>query len=279
MITGEQLKAIQNHNQIAIRKDDGEWEILGNINTFEMNCECGESPTINIEISQNHIYTMPNPNYATEIVFPEIPDITQCYYNPDATIDLNVDGIYAMRYFVEDIKNTNKYLEKKEGENMKLLNMYVEKSEKNIKDYYEKLLDEEYNNREVVKEFEDLCNKFQEDLAKLAEKTANEKIKLIELEYEDFESGYGIECNPTEEEQEIREKLSEELRNLHDKIDEVNAQLEIITSDENSSRHDIHYILHNYGIVDDNGKLAPYTPTFADKEAPKKVGRPKKVSE
>lgn len=167
---------------------------------------------------------------------------------------------------------------KKEGENMKLLNMYVEKSEKNIKDYYEKLLNEEYDNREVVKEFKTLCDKFQEDLAKLAEKTANEKIKLIELEYEDFESGYGIECNPTEEEQEIREKLSEELRNLHDKIDEVNAQLEIITSDENSSRHDIHYVLHNYGIVDDNGKLAPYTPTFADKEAPKKAGRPKKVS-
>ena len=168
---------------------------------------------------------------------------------------------------------------KKEGENMKLLNMYVEKSEKNIKDYYEKLLNEEYDNREVVKEFKTLCDKFQEDLAKLAEKTANEKIKLIELEYEDFESGYEIECNPTEEEQEIREKLSEELRNLHDKIDEVNAQLEIITSDENSSHHDINYVLHNYGIIDENYKLTPYTPTFVGKEAPKKAGRPKKVSE
>ena len=31
---------------------------------------------------------------------------------------------------------------KKEGKNMKLLNMYVEKSEKNIKDYYEKLFNE-----------------------------------------------------------------------------------------------------------------------------------------
>lgn len=168
---------------------------------------------------------------------------------------------------------------KKEGKNMKLLNMYVEKSEKNIKDYYAKLLNEEYNNREVVKEFDDLCNKFQEDLAKLAEKTANEKIRLIDLEYEVFESGYGIECNPTEEEQEIKEKLSEELRNLHDKIDEVNAQLEIITSDENSSHHDINYVLHNYGIIDENNKLTPYTPTFVGKEAPKKAGRPKKVSE
>lgn len=187
------------------------------------------------------------------------------HYEPSCSIDLGTLNLYN-------------YEEKKEGKNMKLLNMYVEKSEKNIKDYYEKLLDEEYNNREVVKEFKTLCDKFQEDLAKLAEKTANEKIKLIELEYEDFESGYGIEYNPTEEEQEIREKLSEELRNLHDKIDEVNAQLEIITSDENSSHHDINYVLHNYGIIDENYKLTPYTPTFVE-EAPKKVGRPKKVSE
>ena len=188
------------------------------------------------------------------------------HYEPSCSIDLGTLNLYN-------------YEEKKEGENMKILNMYVEKSEKNIKDYYAKLLNEEYNNREVVKEFEGLCNKFQEDLAKLAEKTADEKIRLIELEYEDFESGYGIECNPTEEEQEIREKLSEELRNLHDKIDEVNAQLEIITSDENSSHHDINYVLHNYGIIDENYKLTPYTPTFVGKEAPKKAGRPKKVSE
>lgn len=188
------------------------------------------------------------------------------------------DSLDALRYCIDDITSTKKLCEEKEGENMKILNMYVEKSEKNIKEYYEKLLDEEYNSREVVKEYETLCDKFQEDLAKLAEKTANEKIRLIDLEYEVFESGYGIECNPTEEEQEIREKLSEESRNLHDKIDEVNAQLEIITNDENSSYHDINYVLHNYGIIDENYKLTPYTPTFVGKEAPKKAGRPKKVS-
>ena len=168
---------------------------------------------------------------------------------------------------------------KKEGENMKLLNMYVEKSEKNIRDYYEKLLDEEYNNREVVKEFETLCDKFQEDLAKLAEKTANDECKLVEIDYEYFESGYGIECNPTEEEDMLRDKLNEELKQLHEKVEEVQAQLEIVTSDENSSHHDINYVLYNYGIVDDANKLTPYTPTFVGKEAPKKAGRPKKVSE
>ena len=251
MITGEQLKAIQNHNQIAIRKDNGEWEILGNVNNFEMSCECGEIPTINMEISQNHIYTMPTPNTPQPINFPTLGEL-DLYKHHDGC-DIICDSLDALRYAVEDMN-------KKEGENMKLLNMYVEKSEKNIKDYYEKLLDEEYNNREVVKEFKTLCDKFQEDLAKLAEKTTSNKCRLVEIDLEYFESGYGIECNPTEEEIEIREKLSEELRNLHDKIDEVNAQLEIIGNDENSSHHDVNYVLHNYGIIDENNKLTPYTP-------------------
>ena len=229
----------------------------------------GSSITINSD-GINLIGTTSTPYTPYPIKFPTLGEWD--LYKHHEGCDFSWEGVDALRYVIENMN-------KKEGKDMKLLNMYVEKSEKNIKDYYEKLLNEEYNNREVVKEFDDLCNKFQEDLAKLAEKTADEKIRLIELEYEDFESGYGIECNPTEEEQEIREKLSEELRNLHDKIDEVNAQLEIITSDENSSHHDINYVLHNYGIIDENYKLTPYTPTFVGKEAPKKAGRPKKVSE
>ena len=77
----------------------------------------------------------------------------------------------------------------------------------------------------------------------------------------------------------LRDKLNEELKQLHEKVEEVQAQLEIVTSDENSSHHDINYVLYNYGIVDDANKLTPYTPTFVGKEAPKKAGRPKKVSE
>lgn len=210
------------------------------------------------------------PNTPQPIKFPTLGEWD--LYKHHEGCDFGCDGIDALRYAVEDMN-------KKEGKDMKLLNMYVEKSEKNIKDYYEKLLEEEYEDRGVVKEFNSLCNKFQEDLAKLAEKTANDECKLVEIDWELFESGYGIECNPTKEEIEIREKLSEELRNLHDKIDEVNAQLEIVTSDENSSHHDINYVLYNYGIVDDANKLTPYTPTFVGKEAPKKAGRPKKVSE
>ena len=174
MITGEQLKAIQNHNQIAIRKDNGEWEILGNVNNFEMSCECGEIPTINMEISQNHIYTMPTPDKPQPINFPTLGEWD--LYEHHEGCDFGCDSIDAYLYGVWNTENNNEEnLNKKEGKDMKLLNMYVEKSEKNIKDYYEKLLDEEYNNREVVKEFKTLCDKFQEDLAKLAEKTTSNK--------------------------------------------------------------------------------------------------------
>lgn len=214
----------------------------------------GSSITINSD-GINLIGATPTPYTPYPINFPTIGELD--LYKHHEGCDFGCDAIDALRYGIwqlKDDENNNK----KEGKEMKLLNMYVEKSEKNIREYYDKLLDEEYNNREVVKEFNSLCNKFQEDLAKLAEKTANDDVKLIELDF--FESGYGIECNSTEEEQEIREKLGEELRNLHDKIDEVNAQLEIITSDENSSHHDINYVLHNYGIIDENNKLTPYTP-------------------
>ena len=238
-----------------------------------INCEALNDGVSSITINTdgiNLIGATPTPYEPYPIKFPNLGELD--LYKHHEGCDFGCDGIDALRYAVEDMN-------KKEGKDMKLLNMYVEKSEKNIKDYYEKLLDEEYNSREVMKEFKTLCDKFQEDLAKLAEKTANDECKLVELDWEDFEPAYGIECNPTEEEDMLRDKLNEELKQLHEKVEEVQAQLEIVTSDENSSHHDINYVLYNYGIVDDANKLTPYTPTFVGKEAPKKAGRPKKVSE
>lgn len=199
-------------------------------------------------------------------------------FNCDDTID-------AMRYCVEDIENTNKYLEKKEGENMKILNMYVEKSQENIRNYYKNLMEMEANNDVVTKEYNELTNKFVEDMEKLAEKyNESSTPNGSYLTYcGDYDFHYIVLRKPTEKEEMYHKLRDEELKQLREKIEEVQAQLEIITNDENSSYHDINYVLHNYGIIDDNGKLTPYTPTFADeeapvKEAPKKAGRPKKVS-
>ena len=194
------------------------------------------------------------------------------------------DDIDAMRYCVEDIKNTEKmeeFLNKKEGKDMKLLNMYVEKSQENIRKYYNNLIEMEKNNDVVTKEYDELINKFVEDMEKLAEKYNESNTpngSYLTEDCGDYDFHYMVLHKTTEKEEMYMDLCNEELKQLHDKIDEVQAQLEIITSDENSSHHDINYVLHNYGIIDENYKLTPYSPTFVE-EAPKKAGRPKKVSE
>ena len=171
---------------------------------------------------------------------------------------------------------------KKEGKDMKLLNMYVEKSQDNIRKYYHNLIEMEKNNDVVTKEYDELINKFMEDMEKLAEKYNESNTpngSYLTEDCGDYDFHYVVSHKMNEKEEMYYKLREKELKQLHDKIDEVNAQLEIITSDENSSHHDINYVLHNYGIIDENYKLTPYTPTFVGKEAPKKAGRPKKVSE
>ena len=202
-------------------------------------------------------------------------------FNCDDTID-------AMRYCVEDIKNTKKmeeFLNKKEGENMKILNMYVEKSQENIRKYYDNLIEMEKNNDVVTKEYDELINKFMEDMEKLAEKynelnTPNGS--YLTEDCGDYDFHYMVVHKNTEKEEMYYKLRDEELKQLHDKIDEINAQLEMVDmfGDENNCDYDtVQGILVEYGVINENGRLTPYTPTFADEEAPKKVGRPKKVSE
>jgi len=171
---------------------------------------------------------------------------------------------------------------KKEGKDMKLLNMYVEKSQDNIRKYYHNLIEMEKNNDIVTKEYDELINKFMEDMEKLAEKYNESNTpngSYLTEDCGDYDFHYMVSHKTTEKEEMYMNLCNEEFKQLREKIEEVQAQLEIITNDENSSYHDVNYVLHNYGIIDDNGKLTPYTPTFTDEEAPKKVGRPKKVSE
>ena len=198
----------------------------------------------------------------------------------DSGITITCEGLRSSgKAFIEAIKHYNvpscsidlgtlnlyNYEEKKEGKNMKLLNMYVEKSQDNIRKYYHNL----------------------EDMEKLAEKYNESNTpngSYLTEDCGDYDFHYMVSHKTTEKEEMYMNLCNEEFKQLREKIEEVQAQLEIITNDENSSYHDINYVLHNYGIIDDNGKLTPYNPTFVDeeapvKEAPKKAGRPKKVSE
>lgn len=201
------------------------------------------------------------------------------------------DTIDAMRYCVEDIKNTNKYLEKKEGENMKILNMYVDKSQENIRKYYNNLIEMEKNNDVVQKEYDEVVESYKKAMEELAEKynevnSPTGSFIMINPAF-GMESRFTVLHKTTEKEEMYHKLCNDELKQLHDKVDEINAQLEMINmfGDENNANYDVvQDILIEYDVINENGRLTPYTPTFVDeeapvKEAPKKAGRPKKVSE
>lgn len=233
----------------------------------------GSSITINLD-GINLIGA--TPNTPQPIKFPTLGEWD--LYKHHEGCDFGCDGIDALRYAVEDMN-------KKEGKDMKLLNMYVEKSQENIRKYYDNLIEMEKNNDVVEKEYNKLINKFVEDMEKLAEKynESNTPNGSYLTYCGDYDFHYMVLHKNTEKEEMYYKLRDEELKQLREKIEEVQAQLEIITNDENSSYHDINYVLHNYDIIDDNGRLTPYIPTFTDeeapvKEAPKKAGRPKKVS-
>lgn len=236
------------------------------------------SITINTD-GINLIGGTPTPYTPYPINFPTIGEL-DLYTHHDGC-DIICDSLDALRYAVEDIKD------KKEGENMKLLNMYVEKSQENIRNYYQNLIEMEEKNDIVKEDYDYIVEKYKKDMKELAERynevnSPTGSFIIIEPAF-GMESRFKVVHKTTEKEEMYYKLRDEELKQLREKIEEVQAQLEIITNDENSSYHDINYVLHNYGIIDDNGKLTPYNPTFVDeeapvKEAPKKVGRPKKVS-
>jgi len=179
---------------------------------------------------------------------------------------------------------------KEEGENMKILNMYVEKSQENIRKYYDNLIEIEKNNDVVAKEYDELINKFVKDMEKLAEKYNESNTpngSYLTEDCGDYDFHYMVSHKITEKEEMYYKLRDEEMKQLHEKIEEINAQLEMLDmfGDENNANYDVvQDILTEYGVINENGRLTPYAPTFADEEvsveeAPKKAGRPKKVSE
>lgn len=317
MISGDILDNLRKNSQLYIKVGEGDYEPIGNCTNFELSCEAGSLPKINLELIQ--IPTPDNPiPVAEQTRIVDISDLVQ--YEPYEPVGKNLfnelkiddsgititceglrssgkslieyikhhdDSLDALRYCIDDITSTKKLCEEKEGKDMKLLNMYVEKSQDNIRKYYHNLIEMEKNNDVVTKEYDELINKFMEDMEKLAEKYNESNTpngSYLTEDCGDYDFHYMVSHKTTEKEEMYMNLCNEEFKQLREKIEEVQAQLEIITNDENSSYHDINYVLHNYGIIDDKGRLTPYTPTFTDeeapvKEAPKKVGRPKKVSE
>lgn len=181
--------------------------------------------------------------------------------------------------------------EKKEGNNMEimLVRMYTEKSRDNINSFYDMLKKNETEKDIVKKEFDELIDKFNEDITKLADKynpyNGVNGTYIVENECGDFEIPYSLFHDSTEKEKEIEKMRTNELNQLDEKVLEVNAHLSLISDDDAFHYESIMTILRSYGIVNDRNKLTPYMPTFKEEcncgeECPcketKRRGRPKK---
>lgn len=164
----------------------------------------------------------------------------------DASVYLANDTSDAFRYYVEGIWDN-----KERNDNMEILKLYRERCEKEIKERYNAIIDEEYNNLEVVKEYNELVNTFKINMKQLAEKyNTNDEIYLVPTCYNN-DYAYELSNNLRYK---IRDKydnaMDTEIIQLRNFVEEIEAVLSI--SDDKDYQIEV---LKNYEILDKKGKL------------------------
>lgn len=145
--------------------------------------------------------------------------------------------------------NSVEYNNNKEEENMernKVLDLYVERRRKAIKEEYENNYMEEYNNLPVVKEYNEIVGNFEAQLAELSTR------ELASVEYLGYKNDYGYVLNHKLL-QDVKDKhyaiLKEAMDALDSKANEVHALLSL--SDDKDYQIEV---LVNYGILDKKTK-------------------------
>lgn len=170
--------------------------------------------------------------------------------NGNVTCSFGID--MAKEDFCEGIKiagDSVKYNKEEEIENMernKVLDLYVERRRKAIKEEYETNYMEEYNNLPVVKEYNEIVGNFEAQLAELSTR------ELASVEYLGYKNDYGYVLNHKLL-QDIKDKhyaiLKETMDALDSKANEVHALLSL--SDDKDYQIEV---LVNYGILDKKTK-------------------------
>ena len=146
---------------------------------------------------------------------------------------------------------TKTYLEEfKEEINMnKVLELYVEREEKRIKDKYTKLREDMYNDIPVVKEYKELEEKIKHSYEELCNKYNTEEVAYINRTGYGYESGYELSKNIMND---IDEKLApdfnKEMEELHSKVKDIEALLSI----SNDKDYQLE-VLKTYGLIDKKG--------------------------
>ena len=147
----------------------------------------------------------------------------------------------------------SEYVKEKEKKEMnnKIVDLYYERKNEEIKNKYVELLKKEYEELDVVKEYNELVNTFEASLAELAGRYNTEETRvLIKTGYTDT---YTYELNS-----DLKDALKDAHREEYDKevnalkllVEEVRAVLSV--SDDDAYRIGV---LTEYGIITKKGKL------------------------
>lgn len=170
------------------------------------------------------------------------------------------DNLDAIQYIGDAILSKDaireickEYIEEKEKKEMdnKIVDLYYERKNEEIKNKYVELLKKEYEELDVVKEYNELVNTFEASLAELAGRYNTEETRvLVKTGYTDT---YTYELNS-----DLKDTLKDAHREEYDKevnalkllVEEVRAVLSV--SDDDAYRIGV---LTEYGIITKKGKL------------------------
>lgn len=179
-----------------------------------------------------------------------LSDNMECTYTPDGIsliCDKQNSCICEKECICEEEKEMNK-----------ILQLYAERKEKEIHDKYEKLVEEEYNKIEFVEVYNDLVNAFEGALKDLFEDETNIGCKYMTDTGLDRNT-YKYRLASGRIQNEIREKYeeneSEELKELHTLVNEVETMLSLANNNGNIDNAKVQEILIKYDIIDKDLKI------------------------
>lgn len=144
----------------------------------------------------------------------------------------------------------------KEGKSMDILDIYKRKSVENIKNYYDEEIEKKRNEIEVVKEVKHVTDKFEQEVKKLIDKYGD----AIYFDEDYFEDCFTVDAEDTEEIEDLLYRKDECFDELTDKLDEIKAHLELLPPVNETTYDAVMPIFKTYGVVDEEGKITPYTP-------------------
>lgn len=178
----------------------------------------------------------------------KVDDSTWATLGTTIGIDDSLDSIRYSTWAPEYEKEEN---DEERIDNMNIVDLYRMRKREQINNKYKELVDKEYNELDVVKEYKELINTFDINMKQLADKYNNNDTQpLVKTAYK---NDYSYELSMYLEE-EIRSKyndaIEKELKELERLIEEVKAMLYL--SDDKDYQLEV---LKNYEIIDKKGKL------------------------